>query len=461
MVNQLFRNVVWTQRANFVDLPTDCPQRDERMGWTGDAQAYVGTAVYNADIGAFYTKWLRELMESQRPSGAFPGFAPFPFHRAWDFGTAWADAGVICPWTIWQAYDDTRLIDVCWEPMTRFLQWRKRTSVEDLGVVHGNAWGDWLAQGETTPIDYIDSVYFALTCRMMAEMAEATGREPEADAYREQFQRTRAAFNRKYLNADGSLNVETQTAYALALFADLVPGSMRAATGRHLAKSLESNGNRMATGFLGTRPLLPALSSSGQHDLAVFLLQSHEFPSWGYEIDQGATSIWERWDSYTKEDGFGRHNAGMNSFAHYSFGAVCEWMFRTLAGIDSDGPGYSKIIIRPTPPSPGSNAQHEPIDWVKASYKSIHGEIVSQWKVEGDCFQLDVTIPTNTTAKVYLPAADANRVTEGGKPLSQSEHLQVLEHQGDRVLVQVESGSYRFMSTGGIRPAMAALKASN
>ena len=150
----------------------------------------------------------------------------------------------------------------------------------------------------------------------------------------------------------------------------------------------------MATGFLGTRPLLPVLSSVGQHDLAVFLLQSHEFPSWGYEIDQGATSIWERWDSYTKEDGFGRHNAAMNSFSHYAFGAVCEWMFRTLAGIDSDGPGYSKIIIRPTPPSPGSNAQHEPIDWVKASYDSIRGKIVSHWKVDGDRFQLDVTIPS-------------------------------------------------------------------
>ena len=460
MVNQLFSNVVWTQRANFVDLPTDCPQRDERMGWTGDAQAYVGTAVYNADTGAFYTKWLRELMESQRPSGAFPGFAPFPFHRGWDFGTAWADAGVICPWTVWQAYGDTRVIDHCWEPMTRFLEWRKRTSVGDLGIVHGNGWGDWLSQGEVTPIDYIDSVYFALTTKMMAEMAEATGRDAEATAYRSQFERTKTAFGKKYLNADGSLNVKTQTAYALALFADLVPDELREATGRHLVKLLEFNGNHMATGFLGTRPLLPVLSSVDQNDLAVFLLQSHEFPSWGYEIDQGATSIWERWDSYTKEDGFGRHNAAMNSFAHYSFGAVCEWMFRTLAGIASDGPGYNKIVIKPSPPSPGSNAQHEPIHWVKASYDSIQGRIVSNWKVDGDRFHLDVTVPTNTTATVYVPARDANRVTEAGRPLGDVKQVKVIGVEGDRVVLQVESGSYQFQSTGGILPASQAIKTS-
>ena len=460
MINQLFSNVVWTQRANFVDLPTDCPQRDERMGWTGDAQAYVGTAAYNADIGAFFTKWLRELMESQRPSGAFPGFAPFPFHRGWDFGTAWADAGVICPWTIWQAYDDTRVIDRCWEPMSRFMQWRKRTSIDDLGIVHGNGWGDWLSQGENTPLDYIDSAYFAITTVMMAEMAEATGRDAEANAYREQFTRTKAAFIKKYLNEDGSLKVKTQTAYALALFANLVPTKMRAATGRHLADLLQANGNHMATGFLGTRPLLPVLSSAGQHDLAVFLLQSHEFPSWGYEIDQGATSIWERWDSYTKEDGFGRHNAAMNSFAHYSFGAVCEWMFRTLAGIDSDGPGYSKVIIRPAPPLPGSNAQHKPIDWVKASYDSIHGKIVSHWKLDKDRFRLEVTIPTNTTATVFMPAANADGVTEGGKPLSEAKHVQIVRTEQGHVVLLVESGQYCFVSTGGIRHATEAIKTS-
>lgn len=457
MVNQLFSNVVWTQRANFLDLPTDCPQRDERMGWTGDAQAYVGTATYNADVAAFFTKWNRELMESQRPSGAFPGYAPFPFQHGWDFGTAWADAGIICPWTIWQAYGDTRILEQSWQPMTRFMDWRKRTSREHLGVVHGNDWGDWLAQGAKTPLDYVDTVYFAISTSMMADMAAAIGHDDEAAAYREQLGQIQAAFRNKYLKKDGSITVETQTAHALALFANLVPDEMREATGQRLAEMIARNGNHMTTGFLGTRPLLPVLSATGQHDLATFLLQSHEFPSWGYEIDQGATSIWERWDSYTKEDGFGRHNAAMNSFSHYSFGAVCEWMFRDLAGISSDGPAYSKVIIRPLPPAPGSNGLHKPIEWVKASYDSIQGKIISQWKVDGDLFFLDTTIPANTTATVYVPAQSAQDITENGKPLSKSKNIRLLRSENGTVVLHVESGSYHFESTGGIHPAKVAL----
>ncbi|MCO8121290.1 glycoside hydrolase family 78 protein [Stieleria sp. TO1_6] len=460
MVNQLFKNVVWTQRANFLDLPTDCPQRDERMGWTGDAQAYVATAAYNADIGAFYTKWLRELMESQRPSGAFPGYAPFPFQHGWDFGTAWADAGVICPWTIWQFYGDTQVIEDCWQPMTRFMDWRKRTSVNDLGVTHGNAWGDWLAQGADTPLDYVDTIYFAISAKMMSEMADATGRGAEAAAYRSQFEKTKAAFQAKYLRDDGSVNINTQTAQALALFADLIPADKRESTGRHLAKMLNENGNHMATGFLGTRPLLPVLSASGQNDLAAFLLQSREFPSWGYEIANGATTIWERWDSYTKEDAFGRHNAAMNSFSHYAFGAVCEWMFATLAGIQSDGPGFKKILICPNPPAPGSNAMQPAIDWVNASYESIHGTIRSDWKIDDGVFHLNVSIPANTTAKVCLPTTDATSITESGKSIEGNPHVSLLHHEDKLAVLAVESGSYAFSATSGIPTSAVAFKTS-
>tara|TARA_R110002049_G_scaffold27321_2_gene94203 strand:- start:390305 stop:395161 length:4857 start_codon:yes stop_codon:yes gene_type:complete len=460
MVNQLFKNVLWTQRANFLDLPTDCPQRDERMGWTGDAQAYVGTATYNADIGAFYTKWLRELMESQRPDGAFPGYAPFPFQHGWSFGSAWADAGVICPWTIWQAYGDTRVIETCWEPMTKFMRWRQKASVDDLGISHGNAWGDWLAQGASTPLEYVDTVYLAISAKMMSEMAEAIGREGEAQSYREQFNRTKSAFAETYLNEDGSVNVNTQTAQALALFADLIPADKRESTGSHLASMIAKNGNHMSTGFLGTRPLLPVLSDAGQHDLATFLLQTHEFPSWGYEIDNGATTIWERWDSYTKEDAFGRHNAAMNSFSHYAFGAVCEWMFRTLAGIESDGPGYKKVTIRPRPPAPGSNAEHDPIHWVRASYDSIRGTIRSDWKLDGEQFFLDVTIPANTTATVYLPTDDSESITESGEPLANSQGVELGSRVDGFTQLQIGSGQYRFACRSGVDSAEVALRSS-
>ena len=217
VLNRLFKNIVWTQRANFLDLPTDCPQRDERFGWTGDAQIYVRTATYNADVAAFYTKWLRELMESQRPSGTFPGYAPYPFQHGWDFGTAWCDAGVICPWTIWQAYGDTRIIERCWPYMVKFLDWRKSTSQDFLGINHGNDWGDWLSFGPKTPLDYVDTVYFAYSAKLMADMAQAIGKDRKPRDYRELFDNIKAAFNQKYVKPDGTLTVDTQTAYALAL----------------------------------------------------------------------------------------------------------------------------------------------------------------------------------------------------------------------------------------------------
>ena len=460
MANRLFKNVVWTQRANFLDLPTDCPQRDERFGWTGDAQIYVRTATYNADVTAFYTKWIRELMESQRPSGAFPGYAPYPFQHGWDFGTAWSDAGVICPWTIWQSYGDTRIIERCWPTMVKFLDWRKTTSKDFLGINHGNEWGDWLSFGGKTPIDYVDTIYFAYSTKLMSEMAEAIGRQAEAAEYRELLGNIKKAFNQKYVKADGALAVDTQTAYALALFVDLIPAELRVKSGKILADKLRAgetaDNSGMTTGFLGTRPLLPVLTSGGQNDLAVKHFQSRKFPSWGYEVDQGATTIWEHWDSYTKDHGFGgvdgKQNASMNSFAHYSFGAVCEWMMGQLAGIESDGAGYDKIIVRPSPPSPGSNQEHAPINWVKAHYDSIHGRIVSNWRLGENKFELATEIPANTTATIYLPSANLNAISgmdlisESGKSLGSARGVKLLRMEGDRAVLAVQAGKYYFVS---------------
>jgi alpha-L-rhamnosidase len=446
-VNQLFKNVLWTQRANFLDLPTDCPQRDERFGWTGDAQVYIRTATYNADAAAFYTKWLRELMESQRPSGTFPGYAPFPFQHGLDFGTAWCDAGVICPWTIWKAYGDTRILERCWEPMTKFIEWRRKESKDFLGVVHGNDWGDWLSVNEKTPLDYIDTAYFACSTKLMAEMARALGKTNEASRYDDLFGNIKSAFNKKYVQPEAKLAVNTQTAYALALYMDLLPQELRVPAAEHLARKIRDNETRMSTGFIGTHVLLPALSDAGQNDLAVQLLQSHKFPSWGYEVDQGATTIWERWNSYTKEKGFGgEQNASMNSFAHYSFGAVCEWMFARLAGIDTADAGYNHIIIHPRPPSPDSNPDHPPISWVRAHYDSIHGRISSSWKQTKDSFQLDVSIPANTTATVYLPASSQTAVTESGNSLSTVPGVKLIREDSDNAILSIESGTYHFVS---------------
>jgi alpha-L-rhamnosidase len=437
MTNRLYRNIVWTQRSNFVELPTDCPQRDERLGWTGDAQIYVRAATFSADTAAFYTKWLDDLEEAQRPNGAYPDYAPYPMqhgaHKS--YGTAWMDAGIIVPYGVWMAYGDTRLLERHWASMTKFMEFRRTRSPEGRGVNDGNPWGDWLAIGSTTPIEFVDAVYYAYSARLMAQMAEALGRKAEANQYRETYEKVRAAFQKEYLAGDGVLRVDTQTAYALALDNGLFPDAMRTAAASRLAGLITANGGHMTTGFLGTYPLLPVLSAAGKHDVATSLFQSREFPSWGYEVENGATTIWERWDSYTKDKGF--FAPAMNSYSHYSFGAVAEWMFRRLAGIDTDGAGFRKLTIAPGPPSPGSNANQKPIDWVKAEYRSVRGTIAVSWRRTAAGFELDATIPANTTATVAIPAAG---------PVPSQPGAVFREMRDGRAWMAVESGTYHFVS---------------
>jgi alpha-L-rhamnosidase len=308
--------------------------------------------------------------------------------------------------------------------------------------------GDWLSFGGKTPLDYIDTVYFACTTRMMAEMAAATGKrkKPLNTAI---CRRSKAGLQQQIREGGWLLAIDTQTAYSLALFMDLIPEELPLKSGSILAGKIRSNASAtnsgITTGFLGTRPLLPVLSAVGQHNLAVQLFQSRKFPSWGYEIEQGATTIWERWNSYTKDNGFGgEQNASMNSFAHYAFGAVGEWMFFQLAGIDSDLPSYKHIIIKPTPPGYRSNPEREPIRWVKAHYDSIRGRIISNWRISGDKFELETGIPPNTSATVYLPTRTAAGITEGGRPLNQGKGIQFLGLRGDRVAMEIEPGTYKF-----------------
>jgi alpha-L-rhamnosidase len=454
VLTRFWENGRWTQRANFIEVPTDCPQRDERLGWMGDAQAYIATACYNADAAAFFTKWMQDVEEAQRSFGAYPDYCPYPMGHGTPnktFGTAWTDAGIICPWTLWRFYGDTRLVERHWASMTRFMDWRAAsTSPEGLGTSLGNPWGDWLNVNESTPIEFIDTCYHALDCRLMAEMGEAIGRKLEAINYRRRLDTTAAAFRKQYLREEGRLTVDTQTAYVLALWTGLLPQSEAAMASLKLAGRIETNGFRMATGFLGTRALLPALSANGQHDLAVRLFQSRKFPSWAYEVINGATTVWERWDSYTTDHGFeglnGSQNASMNSFSHYAFGAVMEWAFRDLAGISTEEPGYGKLLIRPRPPAPAGNPDQKPIDWVRAEYGSIRGPILTHWRQGQDNFELDLTIPANTTATVIIPATSREGLSEGGKPLDQVQGVSFLRMEGSTAVLDAASGRYRFAS---------------
>ena len=406
MLNRLYQNMVWTQRANFFEMPTDCPQRDERMGWTGDAQIYVRAATFNADIASFYTKWLRDLNDDAWDYGAYPAYAPRPLARPNEHHAAgWMDSGVICPWTIWQVYGDTRVITEHWRKMNDFMDWRSARDPDLKGTIDDCGFGDWLSVGNVkTPIPFIDLAYFSYDAKLMAEMAAAIGKPEDAAKYMALAEKVTAAFQKAYLQDDSKLSIHNQSAYAIALFFDLIPADKRAAAADHLATLVKENGNKMTTGFLGTRPLLPALSATGHHDLAGILMQQHEYPSWGYEVDNGATTIWERWNSYIK--GSGVHEPSMNSFSHYAFGAVCEWMMADLAGIDRASPGFDRIKIAPRPTGTITHAA--------ASMETRHGKLACSWKIEDGKFLAEVTVPPNTTAELTLPVK--GEISEGGSP---------------------------------------------
>jgi alpha-L-rhamnosidase len=436
MLTRLHSNIYWTQRANFIDIPTDCPQRDERLGWTGDAQVYIRAACLNTDLQAFFTKWLVDLEDGQRADGQFPMVAPVKVAGD-DGGPAWADAGVICPWTVFDVYGDRRVLAKHYEAMKRFIAFcQERSTPELLPPKAFHCFGDWLNIGADTPKDVICTAYFAKSTQLTARAAEVLGKADDAARYRELFERIKAAFNRAYVTPEGRIKGETQTGYVLALAFDLLDAVKAELALRHLIENIKAREWHLSTGFIGTKDLMLVLAKAGRNDVAYRLLFNESFPSWGFSIKQGATSIWERWDGWTPEKGF--QDPGMNSFAHYSFGAVYQWMVENIGGIRSDGPGFKSLVIAPQ--------VGDRLTWAKTSYRGIHGPIVSDWRREGDRFALNVTIPANTTATVWVPSAASSNVSEGGRALEQADGVRLLRQDGDRTIVAIGSGTYRFVS---------------
>jgi alpha-L-rhamnosidase len=395
LVNQLWRNLNWGQRGNFVSVPTDCPQRDERLGWLADAQVFLPTASLNMDVAAFMTKWGDDLLDAQSPDGAYPDVAPrIVFER--DGAPAWADAGVIVPWTIWQRYGDRRIVQRHWAAMERYLAWLERHNPDRLWRRRrNNDYGDWLSIDADTPREVLATAYWAHDARLMAEMARAIGRTERAEHYERLRAEIVAAFNRAYVGDDALIEGDTQTVYLLALHMRLIPDELRARAAERLVADIEARGWRLTTGFVGVGLLCPTLTEAGYPEVAHRLLRSTDFPSWGYSIRQGATTIWERWDGWTEEHGF--QTPQMNSFNHYSLGSVGSWLYEYVAGIRSDGPGYERVIVAPQPGE---------LEWARASYRSVRGEITSAWRRDGDAFELEVAIPANVSATVVLPFGD-------------------------------------------------------
>jgi len=432
LVNRVHANINTSLRANFIEVPTDCPQRDERLGWTGDAQAFAPTALRNADLAAFYTKWLTDIDDTREPAAPLPDMAPckiLPWAVAGSPG--YADAGTIVPWELYQAYGDRRVLRTAYPGMTSHVDFMHRHN-PDLIVRNdrNNDYGDWLAPVDT-PKDLVATAYFARSARLTADTARVLGGETEHARYAELADQVAAAFVAEYVGDDGALAADTQCAYVLALAFGLVPAERAPALARQLARVVTRDG-RVTTGFMAVGHLLPTLTATGRHDLALQLMLAEEYPSWGYMVRAGATSIWERWDSWTAERGL--QDPWMNSFNHVALGAVGDWFYRCLAGIQPLEPGYRRVQVAPAPP--GS------LRAVDATYQSIRGAVRSSWQVTADSYYLQVSLPANTTGTVRLPAV--GDVYEDERPVTASAGVRDVRVDGSSTVVQVGSGSYRF-----------------
>lgn len=446
-VNRLWLNGLWSQRDNFLSVPTDCPQRDERLGWMGDAQVFFRTATCNMDVAAFFTKWLIDVEDAQTAEGVFPDIAPrlredIHWVGLGNLGGAagWADAGIIIPYTYWRVYGDLRLVERHWDAMVKWLNWIERHNPDGLRLNElANNYGDWLcipsdtSFGTHSPMkNLLATAYWADDAAKMSRLARALGRESEAARFRGMFEHVRAAFQKEWLKPDGALAVPTQTAYLLALAFDLLPPEARARAAERLVENIRDLDWHLSTGFVGISHLNPILTLTGHADVAYRLLLQETYPSWLFPVLQGATTIWERWDSWTIANGF--HKDGMNSFNHYSLGSVGEWLFRHVAGIELDPevPGYSRFVLQPF--------IGRGLDHARATYRTMHGEIESAWKLTGGRLTWAVRIPPNTTARVFIPSEAGTEVRTDG--------LTVTGREGRfAVIGAAPAGRYTFTST--------------
>jgi alpha-L-rhamnosidase len=449
LVNQLQHNIRWGQKGNFLDVPTDCPQRDERLGWTGDAQVFSRTAAFNMDAAGFFTKWLRDVAADQYDNGSVPWVVPDVLtrpERPAAGSAGWADAAVIIPWNVYLSYGDRRVLEDQYPSMVRWVEYQRSRAGDDC-IWDGDAhFGDWLAYaapdsearsypGATTSKDFIATAFFAHSTDLVQRTAKILGRPDDAARYGELLSRIKNAFRREYVTETGRVGENTQTAYALALQFDLLPDALRPVAAKRLAQDVRDR-KHLTTGFVGTPYLCHVLSRYGYLDEAYFLLNHEEYPSWLYPVKQGATTIWERWDGQKPDGTF--QDVGMNSFNHYAYGAIGEWMYRVMAGLEIDEavPGYKHILIQPQPGGGFTS--------VKASHDTMYGPASSAWTLKDGRFDLTVEVPPNTHATVRLPKAQLASVTEGGRALTKGNGIMDSRQVGDAVVVEVGSGSYRF-----------------
>lgn len=452
MVNRLYSNIIWGQRSNFLSVPTDCPQRDERLGWMGDTQIFSRAAAYNADVVSFFNKWAKDVLDSQQPDGTYPSVVPYN----WGVGsgrTAWAEAGIIVPWNMYLMYGNKEVLNSNYASMEKFMDWMATQQFDGYLYNGGNTqYGDWLAYEETNP-RFISVCYYAYVAQLMTKISAALSQSAndfyaqKAAKYQTLYNNIKSEFQSRYVNSrNGFLSVDTQTAYLLALQNDLFPNAEKTQNAvNHLVEKIRNNGNKLSTGFVGTGILNQTLSKFGASDVAYNLLLQRNNPSWLYSVDQGATTIWERWNSYTIASGFG--DPSMNSFNHYSYGAVSEWKFRYMAGIEADekNPGFKHFFLQPTPDL-RDVPENERITMVDASFGSYYGKIKIKWERLADGnYRYVLTVPANTTATLYLPRYnDTIKVYQNGVAAEKVEGVINFTTETKRFVLELESGSYVF-----------------
>ncbi|MGV8137724.1 MAG: family 78 glycoside hydrolase catalytic domain [Mangrovibacterium sp.] len=443
LVNKLQENIQWGQRGNFVDIPTDCPQRNERLGWTGDAQVFARTAGFNFRVHSFFSKWLKDLIADQYPDGSVPYVIPNVRDNG-QCSPGWGDAATVIPWEMYQVYGDKRILETQYESMKGWVDYIDSVSVNDLWCPK-NSFGDWLfyrpaddrdGRSAVTDKNLIAQCFFAYSTQLLIQAARVLENEEDVTAYEELLGKIKAAFVREYVTPSGRLISGTQTAYVLALEFDILPESLRAQAAKRLVDNIRSYDNHLTTGFLGTPYICHVLTRFGYTDVAYDLLLQKSYPSWLYPVTMGATTIWERWDGIKPDGTF--QTPDMNSFNHYAYGAIGDWMYRIIAGIDTDqkNPGYKVIRIKPH--------VTDKLSFAKAELETYYGKVTSGWEFTAGKLSLDVGIPVNTTAIIFIPATDAGRIEEGGKKLSANKDIELAGTEDGYVMVKVGSGSYRF-----------------
>lgn len=444
MINQLQHNIEWGLRGNFLDVPTDCPQRDERLGWTGDAQVFSRTATFLRDAHNFFAKWLKDVSADQLPDGRIPHVIPNVLGPSAGGSTGWADVSTIVPWNMYLAYGDKRILEDQYTSMKAWVDYMKGQSVNDLWN-KGFHFGDWLfyslgddpdGNSAITNKYLIAQCFYAHSTQLLINTAKVLGKTDDVTTYTELLKRIKDAFVKEYLTPNGATMSNTQTSYVLALQFDMLPEALRQQAADRLVENIKRYRNHLTTGFLGTPYLCQVLSRFGHTDIAYTLLLQDTYPSWLYPVKMGATTIWERWDGIRTNGTF--QTAGMNSFNHYAYGSIGDWLYRVMVGMDTEEDGSAYKNIRIQPHIGGGFTQ------AAASYQTLYGKLASGWKIQDHQLIMDVEIPANTTATIYVPAASAEKVMESGKALSALKDIEVVGTEKEQVILKAGSGKYQF-----------------